>query len=63
MRKYLKQDEFASINKSKSKVNLIIIGVSMIAIVVTGIFYVKKLDKTDSPSMDIISTYEEVINS
>lgn len=63
MKHFFKQDEFASVNKSKNKVNLIIIGVGIIAIIVTGFFYVKKLETTDSPSMDIISTFEERINS
>lgn len=63
MKYFFKKDEFSSVNKSKNKINLIIIGVGIIAIIVTGFFYVKRLENIDSPSMDIISTFEEGINS
>lgn len=62
MNRFTKHDEFASVNKRKSKINLLIIGLGIIAIVITGFFYVSRLDNTDSPSMAIVSSIDNRIN-
>lgn len=57
----MRNNGFSTINRSTNKINLLIIGVGILAIIITGFLYASKLKNMDSPQYATV-TAEGYVN-